>query len=151
MLVYASLALFSTWKFMFTPLAGPVAGLSYWETLFSCMAGAYFSVTIFYFASSYWMRLAQERKAKRIAQGKFPNPRNKAKKAKMYRKVVVFKSKLRQPIVCWLFPLFLSLPLGTIITAKFFRHSRLTFPFIMLGTTVNGFILTGIAYTIHGV
>lgn len=146
-LIYLSFAAFSTWKFMFTPLAGPAAGLTFWETLISCLIGGYISITLFYFASSYWMRIGQKRsteKRRRSANGQI-------RKIKRYRKIVRFKHRLKRPLVCWLFPLFLSLPLGTIITAKFYRHKKSTFPLIVGGTTLNGFIITGLAYIIQPV
>ncbi|WP_133122182.1 hypothetical protein [Brumimicrobium salinarum] len=65
MLTYFSFALFSSWKFMFTPLAGPAAGLSFWETFISCCVGGYFSASIFYFGSSYFMQLSVQRRAKK--------------------------------------------------------------------------------------
>jgi hypothetical protein len=47
-------------------------------------------------------------------------------------------------------PLFLSVPLGTIITAKFYGKERKTFPLIILGMFVNGVILVGLTYLIAG-
>jgi len=144
-LVYLSFAAFSTWKFMFTPLAGPAAGLSFWETLLSCLIGAYISITLFYFASSYWMAVGQ----KRNSEKSLGSTKRQLRKIKRYRKIMQFKHRLKRPLVCWLFPLFLSLPLGTIITAKFYRHKKSTFPLIVGGTTLNGFIITGLAYIIQ--
>ncbi len=43
-------------------------------------------------------------------------------------------------------PLFLSVPIGSIISAKFYGKDKRTFWFIGLGMFVNGAITTGITY-----
>ena len=43
-------------------------------------------------------------------------------------------------------PFFLSIPLGSIITAKFYGHNKNTFLLIMAGICLNGLITTGITY-----
>jgi len=50
--------------------------------------------------------------------------------------------------VCFYAPLFLSIPGGSIIAAKFYGHDRRAFPLIVLGIGVNGIILTSLAYFI---
>ena len=40
---------------------------------------------------------------------------------------------------------FLSIPIGSIISAKFFGKDNRTFPLIVLGIGINGLITTGIA------
>jgi hypothetical protein len=45
-------------------------------------------------------------------------------------------------------PFFLSVPIGSIISAKFFGKDKRTFPLIVLGIGVNGLITTGLAYFI---
>ena len=151
MWVYASFALFSTWKFMFTPMAGPSAGLSFLETFFACVIGGYVSVSIFYFGSNYFMernRLIQVKKAKkRSAKGK--KLKEKRTFNKTNRSIVKFKKNTGFITMCWLFPLFLSLPLGSIVTAKFYKHRRSTFLVIMLGVTLNCFLITGGTYLVY--
>ena len=43
-------------------------------------------------------------------------------------------------------PFFLSIPLGSIITAKFYGHKKNTFLLIIAGIFLNGLITTGITY-----
>ena len=43
-------------------------------------------------------------------------------------------------------PFFLSIPLGSIITAKFYGHNKNTFLLIITGILLNGLITTGIVY-----
>jgi len=150
MWTYISLGLFNTWKFMFAPLAGPAAGLSFWETFIVCSIGGYISASIFYFGSSYFMRLSVERHAKQIrkAAQKGKIILKKRKFTRTNRGVIYFKQKIGRLFACWAFPLFLSIPLGTIITAKFYKHYRQTFPVIILFLTIDCFLITGGTYFI---
>ena len=50
--------------------------------------------------------------------------------------------------ICFYAPLFLSMPIGSIISAKFFGKDNRTFPLIVLGIGINGLITTGIAYSL---
>ena len=51
-------------------------------------------------------------------------------------------------VICFYAPLFLSIPIGSIISAKFFGKDNRTFPLIVLGIGINGLITTGIAYSL---
>jgi hypothetical protein len=153
MWTYISFALFSTWKFMFTPLAGPAAGLTFWETFIACTIGGYISSAIFYFGSSYFMQLSVNRHAKRIQKAALKGRviPEKRKFTKSNRKIIFYKQKIGRLFACWAFPLFLSIPLGTIITAKFYKHNRQTYPLIILFLTIDCFLITGGAYFIKDI
>lgn len=150
MLTYLTFVAFSTWKFMFTPMAGPAAGLTFFETLICCLIGAYISAGIFYFGSNYFMKRALNRsiriEQKRIAQGK--TPKIKKRFTKTNRIVIRVKHSVGKYGACFLFPLFLSIPLGTIITAKFYKHDSNTFVLILLGLTISCLLITGGTYLI---
>ena len=45
-------------------------------------------------------------------------------------------------------PLILSVPIGSIITAKFYGKDKRTFPLIVVGIIINGALTTGLAYLI---
>ena len=45
---------------------------------------------------------------------------------------------------------FNSVPVGTIITAKFFGKEKKTFPLIVIGLAMNGLIITSLAYFAGG-
>ena len=147
-----SLFAFSMVKFMFTPFSGPVLGLNFIEVYVSCVAGAIFSATIFFFLSSFFMNRAQEKKMMkeldRQAKGLA------VKKRKIFTRTNKFVVKIKRSIgiigVSFWAPFFLSIPLGTIIAAKFYGKQRKTFPLIVLGILLNGIITTGSAYLLYG-
>lgn len=138
---------------MFTPLAGPAAGLTFFETFITCISGGLFAATIFYFGSSYFMKLALRRKIAKIdrlkAKGK--TVREPRKFTKSNRWIIRIKHSLGIYGVSWIFPLFLSVPLGTIITAKFYKHQKKTFPLIVMFLIIDCFVITGVAYLFTGV
>lgn len=149
MLVYLTFAAFSTWKFMFTPLAGPSADLTFWETYFSCTLGGLFSVSLFYFSSIKFLKEAQLNQViekKRFYKLKIKGVKKKKVFSRKNRNILKFKHRFNFVVMCWLFPLFLSIPLGTIITTKFYRHNKLTYPLIVIFMFFNGLIFTSIAY-----
>ena len=148
--IYSSFFLLSTIKFLFTPFAGPAAGLNFFETFFSCVAGGIFSAAFFYFASGYFMRKSIEKQAKinKIALEKGETIKQKKKFTKTNKFIVNIKRKFGLIGVSMFAPLFLSVPIGSIITAKFFGHLNKTFFIIVFGMFFNGIITTSIAYGI---
>ena len=136
---------------MFTPMAGPAAGLAFVETLLSCVIGGILSVSIFYFGSSYFMEQTRLRRIKRVnkavEQGK--EPKFKKRFTQTNRSIIHIKNNMGQWLICWLVPLFLSLPLGTVIAAKFYKHNKYTFHLVVLGVIINCSLITGGTYLVH--
>lgn len=145
---YTTLFLFSTIKFLFTPFSGPIAGFTFWETYITCVSGGIFSAAIFYFASEYFMKRTHIKKMKLILDAKENGIElvQKKKFTKTNKFIVNIKRRFGIYGISMYAPLFLSVPIGTIITAKFYGKEKKTFPLIVLGMIVNGFITTGIAY-----
>jgi hypothetical protein len=150
---YSTFFLLSTVKFLFTPFGGPAAGLTFFETYFSCLAGGIFSGTIFYFLGEFLLKKAREKKIAAyltslktgvpIKQKKTFTPLNKG--------VVKMKRKLGIVGISFFAPLFMSVPVGTIVTAKFFGKNKFTYPLILLGMVCNGLLTTGIAFAIASI
>jgi hypothetical protein len=141
---------FSMIKFLFTPFGGPKAGLSFVETYIVCVAGALLSAAIFYFSSEFLLIRAHQ-KRKELIQKSIETGiplKQKKKFTKTNKLIVRIKHKLGIIGVAFYAPLFLSIPIGTIITAKFYGKERRTFPLIILGIFVNGAITTGSAFLI---
>lgn len=141
---------FSMIKFLFTPFGGPKAGLSFVETYIVCVAGALLSAAIFFFSSEYFLKRAHKKRKELILKSLETGIPLKQKKrfTKTNKLIVRIKHKLGIIGVAFYAPLFLSIPIGTIITAKFYGKEKRTFPLIILGIGINGVITTGIAYII---
>ena len=148
--VYSLFFLGSTIKFLFTPFAGPKSQLTFWETYLSCVAGAIFSAAIFYFASEFFLKRAHKKKLELIRLAQLNNiPMVHKKKFTRTNKFIVrIKTRLGIYGISLFAPLILSVPLGSIVAAKFYGKEKKTFPLIVLGMIINGLIITGLAYTI---
>lgn len=133
---------------MFTPAMGLSLGLNYWETYFATVAGAIFSAVIFYFSASYFMKRTQQKNAEKV-QNAIKNGKEiklKKKFTRVNKGIIKVKHSLGLLGTSIVVPLFLSIPLGSIITAKFFRHDNRTFPLIILGIFLNAIITTSLTY-----
>lgn len=137
---------------MFAPLGGPALGLSFMETYLSCVAGGIFAACVFYFSANYFMHRAKRKRDEKLHKQLESGIPFKAKKKFTRVNKAVVKVKMSLGIygtALWA-PLFLSVPLGSIIAAKFFGDDKRTFPLIILGMFMNGLITTSIAYFILG-
>ena len=135
-------------KFMFAPFGGQVAKLNFIETYISCCAGAIVSAAIFYFSANYFMKKAAERNEKNrrdLLEKGLPIPIKK-RFTRINKGIVKMKRSVGIIGIAFWAPFFLSIPLGSIITAKFYRHNKNTFLLIMVGIFLNGLITTGITY-----
>ena len=150
--VYSGFFLVSMIKFLFSPLAGPDANLSFFETYFVCVAGALFSSGIFYFMSEIFLKKAAKKRTElrlgALEKGIELPRKNKFTKTNKF----IVRMKMRFGIygISMFAPLLLSIPLGTIVAAKFYGKERKTFFIIMLGIFLNGFLTTGLAFLIRG-
>lgn len=126
-------------KFMLTPFVGVGMSLSFIETyIFACL-GAIISAVLMYFLSKQLIAFSHRLKVKK----------KKVKRKFTWTNRMIIRTKWRLGIygICFYAPLFLSIPVGTVIATKFYFHQKKTLPLIILGITMNGFILTIIAYS----
>lgn len=136
-------------KFLFAPFGGPLAKLTFIETYLSCISGAIFCAIIFYFSAEFFMIRAHKKRKLLIQQAKEKGVELKRKKAfTKTNKAIVKMKRLGIVGICFYAPFFLSVPIGSIISAKFFGKDKRTFPLIVLGIGINGLITTGLAYFI---
>lgn len=147
---YSAFFLLSTVKFLFTPFGGPAAGLTFFETYLTCLLGAFFSGTIFYFLGEFLLNRSKNKNLFRRQKAIENGEPLKEKKifTKMNKNIVKMKHRFGIVGISFFAPLFMSVPVGTIITAKFFGKRKITYPLILLGFCINGLLTTGIAYSI---
>lgn len=151
--ILTSLFFTSTVKFMFAPFvfSAPKLNLSYLEVYLTCSAGAIFSAAVFYFSADFFLKRARNKRhalsEKAKAEGKIlVHKKNFTRTNKL---IVKIKKSVGIIGTSFWIPFFLSIPLGSIITAKFYGKQRKTFPLIVLGVFINAFITTTLSYTIY--
>jgi len=134
----------STFKFMFAPFGGPGLKLTFWETYIACVSGAIFSAIIFYYSAEYFLNRARRKRAALIEKSLLTGEKLEIKKTftRMNKFIVRIKRKLA--------PFFLSIPVGSIVTAKFYGKRRKTFPLIVVGICLNALVTTILSYSIYG-
>ncbi|MCO5261151.1 MAG: hypothetical protein M9916_13510 [Crocinitomicaceae bacterium] len=135
-------------KFMFAPTLGPLLNLTYFETYIANGLGALVIMTICFYAADYFCKLTIRRRkiktqkaiieGKSIAKKKIFTRRNKL--------IVRFKNKVGLIPFSLFAPYFLSIPIGSIIVAKFFGRKKKTFPWMIVGLLLTNFISVSVVY-----
>lgn len=147
-LAYLSLAGLSSIKFMFAPVAGRGFELTFLETYLSCITGAFITALIFFFGANFFMKRAHQKRVNKYLESiKNGTPlKHKKNFTRMNKAVVRVKRSIGIFGIAMWAPFFLSVPIGSIVTAKFFGKRKITFPIIVLGICFNGLVSTTITY-----
>lgn len=122
---YSTGFLMGTVKFMFAATSMMAFSVSYWEVVFATFLGAFVSFNIFFFFSGLLMERAKEKKLEKIKNGTL-----KAKKqfSRMNKFIVKMKlSSFGYFVLVIVGPMVLSIPIGSIIIAKFYRRIKFTY------------------------
>lgn len=131
-----------TFKFLFAHWIayGIASGIDdqshYIEIFIAVTSGAWVSMAVFYFMSELLMKAAaKKRHVKRLQalESGIPLPFKK-KFTKVNKGLVKMKRSIGIYGITLFAPLFLSIPIGSIVCAKFFGHEKKTFPLMMLFT-----------------
>ena len=148
---YSTLFGLATFKFMFSAFPGPILNLSFIETYFCIFLGGTVSASVFYFASDYFISLTNERLKKKNeklrSEGVQVKPKPKFTKTNKF--IVWCKRKFGMHVICFWAPFFLSVPVGSIVVAKFYGKMKFTFLYIALGMAMNSLLMTFLAYVVY--
>lgn len=135
-------------KFMFSPAIGPAVNLSYIETYVANAAGALVSMTVFYFAAEFFLKRSHKKKVEKHLLALNSGATIEPKKifTKRNKTIVRLKNKIGVvPFGLWA-PFLLSIPIGSIITAKFFGKRKITYPLMIVGIFLNNTITVSLVY-----
>lgn len=139
-----SVFLISTVKFMWAPGASMVSGFSFSQTILLTSFGGMTGITFFYFFGRWAIEKIEN--IKRRSRGyTFPEGNPKVF-TKRNRRIVKFKLSFGLIGLVIVTPALLSIPIGCVIAAKFYRHNRLTYPMLLLSTIVWSVGLTVVVY-----
>jgi|TARA_B110000285_G_scaffold217290_1_gene265478 TRAP-type uncharacterized transport system fused permease subunit len=123
--------LLGTFKFMFAAAFLLVAAseaeipISYWEVVISTFLGAFVSFNVFFFFSGLLMERAKEKKLEKIKKGTL---KPKKQFSRMNKFIVRLKfSSFGYFVLVIVGPMVLSIPIGSIIIAKFYRKIKFTY------------------------
>lgn len=122
---YSSGFLMGTVKFMFAATSMMAFSVSYWEVVFATFLGAFVSFNIFFFFSGLLMERAKEKKMEKIKKGTL---KPKKQFSRMNKFIVRLKfSSFGYFVLVIVGPMVLSIPIGSIIIAKFYRRIKFTY------------------------
>lgn len=133
---------------MFSAIPGPALGLNYVETVISIFVGAVISAAFFFFSAEYFMQRAQNKRIK-LMQEAHKNGETIAQKrvfSRMNKGVVRLKLRFGKIGICFWAPFLLSVPVGSIIVAKFYGKYSFTFLYVILGMLINSLLTSFIVY-----
>lgn len=107
--------------------------LSHWDILSPMIAGALFGFNLFYWFADYFMERAKKKRIKAIKSGK-------KKKRKSFTRLNKFIVRIKMSnagllILSSVGLMFMSIPIGGIVLAKFYRDRHLAY-FIGTGTII---------------
>ena len=129
-------------KFFFSAIVSYRLGNTYLETVLLTGTGGCLGTLAFYFGGSRvleWFRLRHVRKrALAIARGKAP----KRVFTRTNRLIVRIKRGYGVKGLALLSPPILSIPITSILAAKYFRHDRRTLPLLLSSVVVWSFVLS---------
>ena len=141
-----SVFLLSTVKFMWAPGTALVSGFSFLETILITTAGGMTGISFFYFFG----RWAIEKIEGIKKRSKFSRFQYKQKKIFTGRNRRIIKIKVSFGLIGLIIitPALLSIPIGCVVAAKFYRHNKLTYPLLLLSTFVWSLFLTTLVFYI---
>lgn len=143
MLKVIGLVLFSSVKFLFAPATVYFSGYNYLETIAITISGGWLGVLVFFYAGSYifdWFAAT------------FQSKSTKKKKVFKRRNRIIVNVKNRYGILglALLSPSLISIPIGCLIAAKYFRNDRRTVPVFFAAIVFWSFTLTTLSSTVGG-
>ena len=145
---FSSVFLVATFKFLFSPFAGIPLGLDFISTYIAAISGASLSSLLFYFGSELIMSSSRKSKLKKENEAIQNGIELKPKKifTRGNKMTIQLKRSFGKIGLCFLAPSLLSIPLGTIIVAKFYGKEKDTFLWVFIGILLSGLITTSLAY-----
>jgi len=131
-------------KFLFAAIVSYRFGHTYLETVLLTAAGATVGILVFYLGSARvleWFRRRYMRKrASDIARGIKP----KRIFTRTNRMIVRMKQGYGVHGVAFILPPLLSVPLTSLLAAKYFRHDKRTLPLLLSSVVIWSFVLSAI-------
>lgn len=129
-------------KFLFAAIVSYRFGNSYWETVLLTGSGGCIGTLVFYLGGSRvleWFRLRRlNKRAIALSTGQEP----KRIFTRTNRMIVHMKRGYGLKGVAFLLPPLLSIPLTSLLAAKYFRHDRRTLPWLLSSVVIWSVVLS---------
>jgi len=132
-------------KLLPTPfLAVNVNGFSKLEAFLSVALGGIFSSVIFFFLSEWLIKKSVERRARKNEKLGITN-KLPFKIKKSHRLIIKIKKRFGYIGICAITPTILSVPIGSIVLARLYRHEKMAYPSLVISILIWTLILVFVA------
>lgn len=138
--IYFLMFVLGTFKFMFASVPGVLADLPFLNNYIPVVLGGLFSFNIFYFMANFFIKKSIEIKLKKIKNGNYKQKKNFTRVNKILVKLKTTTAGFW--IITVLSPLVFSIPLGSIIVAKFYRHRKESYWISTTSIVISGAVFT---------
>ena len=133
----AGLVVFSSVKFLFAPSTVYFSGYSYIETIGITIIGGWLGVAVFFYSGTYifdWIARTFQRQ-------------DKKKRVFRRRNRIIIHVKNRYGIIglALISPSLISIPLGCLLAAKYFRNDKRAVPIFFSAVVFWSFVLTSLS------
>jgi hypothetical protein len=143
--------LFAHWIMVMTYRGMGVYDYGFIDVFLPTYLGAVVAMSVFYWGSEYFMNRAAKKRLESAIYAKEHGIEYtpKRKFTRTNKLLVRIRKALGIYPFTFLAPLFLSIPLGSIVCAKFFGHQSKTFPLMLLFTAAYGVGMTLLLLVIY--
>ena len=145
--ILGSTFVLATFKFLISGIPGAKMGVPFWEITISSALGGSFSAFVFYFASERVIAFQKKRQELKVLKG---NSKPKRKFTRANKWVVKIKQTFGILGITLLAPLLLSVPVGSMVCAKFYSENKYTFQLMLLWIGMNSVLLNLLWYGLFG-
>ena len=128
-------------KFAFSPLLSLQLGYSLSQTMVMIGIGGCMGVSVFYLGSGHILNWMEQRRLAAVASGDRKVRRNFTRANKMIVKVKRERGTIGLAAIT---PVLISIPIGSILAARYFRHDRRTLPVLLTSVLIWDVILSSI-------
>ena len=134
----ASLALLASVKYLYTPPVTLQLGYSFWETIFIMLAGGIAGTLVWYYIGGLLLKGIAS-----VWRMFFPERKKPKKKFSRKNKLIVrVKSRWGLIGLALITPTIISIPIGTLLAARYFGNNWRTLPYMLLSVVMWGFVAT---------
>lgn len=125
-------------KFAFSQMTATGLGFGFLPTWLITTSGGCTGVLLFYYASGWFMQRAQRSRARRHAKGRS----SRRVFTRTNRTIIRVKRAQGLSGLAFLTPVLISIPIGAVLAAKYFRHDRRTVPIMLSAVAIWGLVFT---------
>lgn len=128
----------ATVKFAYSHMTAAGFGFGFVSTWVISTAGGCAGVLLFYYGSGWFMERARLRKLRRQAEGRA------AKRSFTRTNRAIVRVRRSQGLwgLVFITPTLISIPIGAVLAAKYFRHDKRTLPMLLLSVATWGLVST---------